>query len=163
MADYMNQENASDAMAVSVEQLKKWKDEPWFPKDGYVNGKGYDVEKIKESRTLKPGNSEPVYLINRMKFEAVCPRSPDHRARVHQTVGRIRRCICSDCGHEWQQVGEFANVMAETLNRVAKMLDEAERTEIPDGKGGKVYVVLIEAKAASQAANFCRGAIKAKA
>lgn len=163
MADYMNQENASDALAVSVEMLKKWKDEAWFPKDGYLVGKGYDVEKIKDARTLRPGNNEPAYVINKTKFEPVCPRSPDHRARVHQTVGRIRRCICSDCGHEWQQAGEFANVMAETLSRVAKTLDEAERTEIPDGKGGKVSVVLIEAKSASQMANFCRGAIKAKA
>lgn len=162
MADYMNQEDASNAMGIDVENLKKLKDEPWFPKDGYVNGKGYDVEKILLAKTL-PGDSSPAYLINSTKFSPACPRSPEHRARVHQTVGRVRRCICDDCGHEWQQVGDYANVMAETLNRMARALDEAERTEIPDGRGGKVQVVLIDSGSAKQMASYCRGAIKAKA
>ena len=79
MADFMNQENASDALGITIELLKKWKEETWFPKDGYVNGRGYDVEKIKEARVLKPDSSEPAYLINRIRFNPVCPRSEHHR------------------------------------------------------------------------------------
>lgn len=164
MADFMNQENASDALAITVEQLKKWKEETWFPKDGYVNGRGYDVEKIKEARVLKPESSEPAYIINRMRFSPACPRSEHHKSRVHRTVGRVRHCVCDDCGHEWQQAGEYANVMAETLNRVVKALEEAERTTVQDPKsGGTVQVILIEAGAARQMASYCRGAIRAKA
>ena len=128
-----------------------------------MNGRGYDVEKIKEARVLKPDSSEPAYLINRIRFNPVCPRSEHHKARVHRTVGRVRHCVCDDCGHEWQQAGEFANPMAETLQRIVKALDEAERTDLPDGKGGSVQVILIEAGAARQMASYCRGAIRAKA
>jgi hypothetical protein len=162
MAEFMNQENASDALAITIDQLKKWKEEAWFPKDGYVNGRGYDVEKIKEARVLRPESSEPAYLINRIRFSPTCPRSEHHKSRVYRTVGRVRHCVCDDCGHEWQQPGEYANVQAETLNRIVKALDEAERTDLPDGKGGTVQVILIEAGAARQMASYCRGAIRAK-
>lgn len=162
MADYMNQESASDALGVSIDTLKAWKAEPWFPESGYVNGRGYDVEAIASAKVMK-SDPEPAYLINRTRFTPVCPRNPEHHARVHKTDGRVRLCVCDSCGHEWKQVGEYANDMMETLSRIAKSLDEADRTELPDGKGGTVQVILIEAGAAAKMAAYCRGAIRAKA
>lgn len=164
MAEYHNQEAASDAFGVNVETLKEWKSEPWFPKDGWMVGKGYDIEKIRDAKdaVLPADNGGPIHPIDRTKFTPTCPKGKDHRARVFKTVGRTRECVCDTCGHQFPQVGEYSNVALETLRRIAVMLEDAIRSEIPDGKGGAVSVVFFETKTVVQAAKYCRAAIKAK-
>lgn len=42
-------------------------------------------------------------------FAGPCPRNPAHpQTRVYKTDGRVRRCICDDCGKTWKQIGPEA-------------------------------------------------------
>jgi hypothetical protein len=66
-------------------------------------------------------------LNGRMR-RAVCPVNPEHgRTRVYKTAGRVRHCVCDDCGKTWKQTGakysrasEWAEELAETLEKEAR-------------------------------------------
>lgn len=164
MAEYQTSEHAADALGVSKEQLAEMSKQDWFPPDGFVKGKGFDVAVIRDAqrKALKSTGPEVAYVINKNKFTPVCPKSVHHKTRVFRTKGRIRQCVCDDCGWSWQQVGEYSDPRAETLNRLAKAFDEAERTVVSDGKNGTVSVVVLDDKTVKDWAKHCRGAIKAK-
>lgn len=35
-----------------------------------------------------------------------CPQGASHKStRVYRTAGRIRFCVCDDCGHTWKKSG----------------------------------------------------------
>lgn len=43
-----------------------------------------------------------------------CPRAPRHGAgRVYKTAGRVRYCVCDQCGHTWTKAGPLATTNGE--------------------------------------------------
>ena len=53
------------------------------------------------------GKAEPVR--SPVVFAGPCPRSDNHKnTRVYKTDGRIRRCVCDDCGETWKRTGPRA-------------------------------------------------------
>jgi hypothetical protein len=42
-------------------------------------------------------------------YAGKCPRHPAHQnTRVYRTAGRIRYCVCDDCGETWKMQGPLA-------------------------------------------------------
>lgn len=160
---YQTQKEAAEALDVSVEELKKIKGEPWFPELGFVTGKGWCIDLIKAARAMNTPNPEPNVLIEMRKFGPVCPKSEHHKARVKRTRGKIRECVCDDCGREWTQAGEYPDVRSETLHRLIKFLESAPRTTFKHPETGQpVKVVLIEDSTVKNWIRNFRGAIVAK-
>lgn len=46
---------------------------------------------------------------NPPRMKAVCPFDADHRARVSQTKGRTRYCVCQTCGRNFKMIGAKFN------------------------------------------------------
>lgn len=160
---YQRQSDAAAALGVTEEQLKQFKEQPWFPPLGWVNGKGWCVELISAAKAFGSSDITEQLLIERRKFTPACPKSKHHSARVSRVRGRIRECVCSDCGHTWSQVGEYPDIRSETLSRIVKFLESAGRSTFKHPETGEpVKVILIEDQTVLDWIKFCRGAIAAK-
>lgn len=160
---YQKKKEAADALGVSEKQLQEMQSEKWFPKNGYLSGKGYCVELIQASRAMNSPEVVDAIIINRRKFSPQCPRSANHSARVIRVRGKFRECICNDCGHTWNQVGQYPDIRSETLSRIVKFLEEVKRSSIKNPETGEsVKVILIDDKTVVEWIKFCRGAIIAK-
>ena len=73
-----------------------------------------------------------------------CQREPKHtNTRIHKTTGRVRHCVCDDCGHTWKQTGPFADQLRGYAYKLAETLAGTAHAEV----GGE-SVLIIEAKTA---------------
>lgn len=67
-----------------------------------------------------------------------CPVNGAHSpTRISSTQGRIRYCVCDQCGERWQKVGERAEAVGQFLSNMAKAFREAPKI---DNGGRKVCV-----------------------
>ena len=58
-------------------------------------------EFISERRRSQTAEESPA---KGQKIAGPCPDSKNHRnTRVYRTVGRIRYCVCDDCGTTWKR------------------------------------------------------------
>jgi len=80
-----------------------------------------------------------------------CPVNPAHSpTRVTSTQGRVRYCVCDQCGERWQKVGERAEAVGQFLNNLAKAFRDAPKVE----NGGR-KVCVFDAAEIEAAADQC--------
>lgn len=92
-------------------------------------------------------------------FAAVCPVNAEHtNTRVTSTQGKVRYCICDDCGHHWKQIGpetdqvDTAGPLREFALSLADQLDGAERLPpSEDDESGEHVIVIGDADAKATA------------
>jgi len=81
-----------------------------------------------------------------------CERIETHtNTRIIKTVGRIRKCVCDDCGHVWKITGPFADELREYALTLSKSLTAAQRQKV-----GEVDAVVIEDALAKEMADDLR-------
>jgi len=80
-----------------------------------------------------------------------CERINTHKnTRIVMTRGRIRRCICDDCGHSWTITGPFADDLREYASNLSDSLAASPRQDV----GGVNAVVIPDALAKEMAAEL---------
>jgi hypothetical protein len=76
---------------------------------------------------------------------AECASCGSGQTRVYKTEGRVRRCVCDNCGTTWKLTGPFADELREYAMNFADSLQKAGREELEGQK-----VVLIPAELATE-------------
>lgn len=57
-------------------------------------------------------------------FAATCPRNAAHKnTRIYKTDGKVRRCVCDDCGHTWKQIGEPADPLGAYCRELMQQME----------------------------------------
>ena len=64
-----------------------------------------------------------------------CPQNKGHKnTRVYNTIGRVRHCVCDDCGHTWKQAGPFSDPLREfCVSQLVPTLKDAQAAKDEDG------------------------------
>ena len=85
-----------------------------------------------------------------------CERIESHtNTRIIRTRGKVRSCICDDCGHQWNIVGPFADALREYANNLSDSLRKSPRQQV----GGQSAVVIADELAKEMAAQLRKLAI----
>lgn len=68
-----------------------------------------------------------------------CPKNKNHaNTRIYSVKGRVRYCVCDDCGENWKQDAEPADMLNEFALRLAESFDVAERID-EDGQNFVIF------------------------
>ncbi len=82
-----------------------------------------------------------------------CPKNQNHvNTRIYSVKGRVRYCVCDDCGENWKQDAEPADALNEFAIRLAESFDQAERVD----EDGQKFVVFEDAALKDIAAQLRR-------
>lgn len=92
------------------------------------------------------------------KMPLSCPNNATHRnTRVYTTKGRVRHCVCDDCGTTFKVAGDQADPLVEFARNLADSLEKAEPVAAADGKG---QVILVDTVLVAEIVRQLRGLTK---
>ncbi len=78
-----------------------------------------------------------------------CDRNPSHlNTRIFSVHGRVRYCVCDDCGHRWKMIVSDDEVdlpdvapLVDYCTALASTLEKAEAVPAAEGSDEKVVVL----------------------
>lgn len=112
------------------------------------------VDAKNDAKSDKPeATSSRLAIPRRMPMQ--CPKSPAHtHTRVYATRGRIRHCVCDDCGETFKVSGDTADPLVEFARTLADSFEKAQPVAAADGNG---QVVLIDVDLVAEIVRQLRG------
>lgn len=86
----------------------------------------------KNQQDASPQSEPATPTVPRVEITAgPCPKSDNHTStRIYKTAGRVRYCVCDECGENWKKSGPYAEEWREYATTLATSLDHTQRREV---------------------------------